>query len=219
MEMIIKNLSKSYGDKVIYDNFNLEITPNEKLVILGESGVGKTTLLNVLLGLTDFEGEIQDKPNKVSVVFQENRLVPNLSVKDNLKLVASDVDIEDVLKQFNLQGQGDKLPKNLSAGMARRVALIRAIIYDAPLVLMDEPFINLDIALKFSLIQKLNAMFNEKPRTVVAIMHDIAEAVAFADRIVVISDGKVAFDTKVNKNTEKELFGIMMNIGSEKVEL
>lgn len=217
MEMIIKNLKKAYKDKIIYDDFNLEIIENQKLVILGESGVGKTTLLNVLLGLTDFQGQITGKPEKVSVVFQENRLVPNLSVSDNLRLVAKNVEVDSVLKEFNLQGAENLLPKNLSAGMARRVALIRAIIYDAPLLLMDEPFINLDIALKYSLIEKLNDTFIKKPRTVVAIMHDIKEAVTFADRIVVISKGKVVFDTKVNKNTENELFGIMMSIGSEKV--
>ena len=217
MEMIIKNLKKAYKDKIIYDDFNLEIIENQKLVILGESGVGKTTLLNVLLGLTDFQGQITGKPDKVSVVFQENRLVPNLSVSDNLRLVAKNVEVDSVLKEFNLQGAENLLPKNLSAGMARRVALIRAIIYDAPLLLMDEPFINLDIALKYSLIEKLNDTFIKKPRTVVAIMHDIKEAVTFADRIVVISKGKVVFDTKVNKNTENELFGIMMSIGSEKV--
>ncbi len=213
----LKNISKRYGENIVYDNFNLLIEENKTLVILGESGSGKTTLLNILMGLTDFSGEIIGKPDKLSVVFQKDRLVQNLTVEQNIKLTSPNADVGKVLQEVGLSGQEKALPKSLSAGMARRVAIARALVNDAPVILMDEPFINLDIGLKFSMIEKLKSALSSRPRTVVAVTHDIKEAVSLADRIIVIANGKIVKDmTEIKENAEKELFDVMMNI-SEKI--
>ena len=104
-------------------------------------------------------------------------------------------------------------PKSLSAGMARRVAILRAFLYPSKTLLMDEPFINLDIALKYSLINTVKDMQKESPKTVVLVTHDIMEAVTLADRVIVIDNGKIIHDEKtVNEKTEKTLFGLMMNL-------
>jgi len=212
MEMIaIKNLTKKYGDKVVYENFNLDIKENKITVILGESGSGKTTLLRAMANLTDYLGEITGIPDKKSMVFQTDRLIPNLTVKENLTLINPDMDVEDALKRVGLDGTKDLYPKSLSGGMARRVAIVRALNFDAPVLFMDEPFINLDIAHKFNIIDKIKADQKVKPKTVIVVTHDVKEAVTMADRVVVIRAGKVVFDENfINKNTEDILYGVLM---------
>lgn len=212
MEMIaIKNLTKKYGDKVVYENFNLDIKENKITVILGESGSGKTTLLRAMANLTDYVGEITGVPDKKSMVFQTDRLIPNLTVKENLTLINPDIDVEDALNSVGLTGCEDLYPKSLSGGMARRVAIVRALNFDAPVLFMDEPFINLDIAHKFNIIDKIKADQKVKPKTVIVVTHDVKEAVSLADTIIVIKDGKVVFtENKVQKNTEDMLYGVLM---------
>lgn len=212
MEMIaIKNLTKKYGDKVVYENFNLDIKENKITVILGESGSGKTTLLRAMANLTDYTGEITGVPDKKSMVFQTDRLIPNLTVKENLTLINPDMDVEVALKRVGLDGTKDLYPKSLSGGMARRVAIVRALNFDAPVLFMDEPFINLDISHKFNIIDKIKADQKAKPKTVIVVTHDVKEAVSLADTIIVIKDGKVVFtENKVQKNTEDILYGVLM---------
>ena len=212
----LKNISKRYGNNAVYEDFNLDIEKNKILVVLGESGSGKTTLLNILAGLTDFEGSIDELDKKVSMVFQKNRLIPNLTVEENLLLVNPKTDVDFWLDSVGLLKNKKSYPKALSAGMVRRVAILRALICENSLLLMDEPFVNLDLALKFSLIEKIKAVLKDKPCTVVVVTHDIKEAVAIADRIIVLSKGeKVADISQINENTEKQLFGIMMGLFSE----
>ena len=216
----IKNLKKNYGKNVIYNDFSLSINQNEKLAILGESGSGKTTLFNVIAGLTDYSGEIIGASKPISMVFQKDMLVKNLTVKENIELINKNVDVKEILALVKLEGRENEFIKNLSGGQARRVAIARAICFDAELYLLDEPFINLDLALKFSLIELIKKQKEDK--TVVLITHDIKEAVAFADRILLIQNGKVVFEQK-NVNLireseekslllEKELFDKMINI-------
>ncbi len=209
----LQNISKRYGDNIVYDGFNLDIEDNKTLVILGESGSGKTTLLNILMGLTDFDGQVLDFPNNVSAVFQRDRLVQNLTVEQNIKLTSPEANVEKILEEVGLMGKEKALPKSLSAGMARRVAIARAIVSDAPVIFMDEPFVNLDIGLKFALIEKLKERLKKEPKTVIAVTHDVKEAVTLADRIIVLANGKIVKEIRdINENAEKELFGVMMNL-------
>ncbi len=216
MEMIeLKNVCKNYGDKVVYDNFNLAIESQKITAVLGESGSGKTTLLNILAGITEFSGELAGNAQPVSFIFQKDRLIPNLTVEQNLLLVAPNAHIEGALKSVNMLSAKDLYPKQLSAGMARRVAILRAFLYNAQLLLMDEPFINLDIALKYSLIEMIKAEQKKSQRTTVFVTHDPLEAVLMADRIVVLKDGKIVYDNnQIKKETEKELFNLMLKIGA-----
>lgn len=208
----IKNFTKKYGDKTVYSDFNLEIETGKITVILGESGSGKTTLLRAIASLTDYQGEIIGVDEKKSMVFQTDRLIPNLTVSENLSLINPGKDAESALGSVGLSDCGNLYPKSLSGGMARRVSLARALNFDAPLLLMDEPFINLDIAHKFFIMDNIKKAQSETARTIIVVTHDIKEAVYLAERIVVISKGKIVLDEKkINKNTENILYGVLMN--------
>lgn len=212
----VKNISKRYGDKTVYDDFSFSFEKDKITAILGESGAGKTTLLNIIAGITDFEGEVI-KRGDISFIFQTDRLVKNLTVKENLKLVvkgATDDDIEKALKSVGLLSAKNLYPKELSAGMARRVAILRAFLYPSEILLMDEPFINLDVSLKFSLMNTVKDMQKNSPKTVLFITHDVKEAVYISDRVAVIKNGKIIFDEKnVNKKAEDVIFDLLMKNG------
>ena len=211
----LKNITKKYGEKTVYDNFSFAFEKGKITALLGESGAGKTTLLNIIAGLIDYSGEVVGAGGGLSFVFQTDRLIKNLTVKENLKLVVpelTDEKTDAALSSVGLFTAKDLYPKELSAGMARRVAILRAFLYPSEILLMDEPFINLDVSLKYSLMNTVKKMQTETPKTVLFITHDIKEAVYLSDRVSVISDGKIVFDEKsVNEKTEKTIFDLFMN--------
>ena len=189
----VNNVTKKYGEKTVFENFSLTADNNKITVILGESGSGKTTLLNMIARLTDFDGEIIGA-DKVSMVFQRDRLVPHLTVKENILLVNEKADVSALLESVGLVGTENLYPKELSAGMARRVAIIRAFAYPAPVLLMDEPLVNLDLSLKYSLIDKIKALQKQTGKTIILVTHDVKEAVRLSDRVIVIAGGQIIFD-------------------------
>ena len=209
----IKNLTKKYDSKIVFNHLNLDIEENKITVILGESGVGKTTLLNVIAGLTDYEGKVSGEIKPMSYIFREDRLIPNLTVEENLKLVIPNVDVNTELENVGLQNEAKSYPKTLSAGMSRRVSIARGIAFPSKLILMDEPLINLDLALKFDLISKIKADVKEKEKTAIIVTHDVKEAILLADRILVLNKGEIVKEINtINENTEQELFDFMVNI-------
>lgn len=213
--MKIQNLTKYYGDKLIFKDFNLEMQDNTCLGILGISGSGKTTLLNCLAGITDYQGSIQGVTLPVSFVFQTDRLLPNLTVKDNLKFFCPNADIESALKSVGLENDGDLYPKQLSGGMARRVALLRAFLFESNLMLLDEPFRNLDVAYKLKSEEIFKELRKKDNRSCILVTHDVGEAVRLCDRIIILGDGKVVFDGKTDtdkKELEKEITDILLNL-------
>ncbi|MBR2385483.1 MAG: ABC transporter ATP-binding protein, partial [Clostridia bacterium] len=170
MAMIkIRNLNKRYGEKVVYENFNLDIEKDKVLVILGKSGCGKTTLLNVLAKLTEYDGQIEGVDDSVSMVFQKDYLVPNLTVEQNLKLVNKNADVLSALEMVEMTECAKLYPKSLSGGMARRVAIIRAIIFKSTLLVMDEPTNSLDVGLKNKIYSTLKQLKKEYKKTVVIV--------------------------------------------------
>lgn len=213
MEMIeLKNITKKYGNLSVYDNFNLDIEKGKITAILGESGSGKTTLLNVMTNLTDYQGSVTGVDEKIAFVFQKDRLVPNLTVGENLRLVNPNVDVIKTLDEYSIADKVDAYPKTLSGGQARRLAIARAFCVDAKTVFMDEPFINLDVKLKFELINKIKEKQKTDNSTVIIVTHDVKEAVSIADRIIVLSNGEICLDVKrVNEKTENEILGLMIN--------
>ena len=152
MKIKAKNLYFSYGDQPVLQNVCIELTADQPVVLLGGSGMGKTTLLRILAGLMKADaGEIEgiDKNTRIAVMYQEDRLFPHLTVYKNLKLIRPGITREEaagLLAELNLEAAVlDQLPRELSGGMRRRIALARALLFEADLVLMDEPFQGLDV--------------------------------------------------------------------------
>jgi ABC-type nitrate/sulfonate/bicarbonate transport system ATPase subunit len=164
----------------------------EMLVLLGSSGIGKSTILRIVLGLErDFEGHVTLPPTRLGVMFQEPRLLPWLSVEDNLRLVlpndAPTPDIAALLADVLLPPVRTSLPSSLSLGMARRVALARALAIDPGILILDEPFASLDQNLAAALGAHLAGRVRERGTLVLMSTHDLDHALATATRILVIS--------------------------------
>lgn len=206
----IENLYKNYGNNSVFEDFSLTLEKSKITCILGESGSGKTTLLNVLAGFTEYKGNV-DKV-KCSYVFQKPCLINNLTVKDNLLLVNSNGNsVKKMLEEMQIEDKLDAYPKHLSGGQAQRVSLARALLYEAQLYLMDEPFVNLDLKLKYSIIDFIKNLVHKNGYTMLMVTHDVKEAVSIADRIVIIRNGKIQYDIEdINEKTESEIFGLML---------
>lgn len=189
----IKNLTKSYGEKAVYNNFNLSLEEGKITCILGSSGSGKTTLLNILAGLTSFEGYVPKLT--CSYIFQSPQLIPCLTVRGNLMLVSKDeAKIDELLEKVGLAGRAQSYPINLSGGEAQRVAIARAFLCKSDILLMDEPFSSLDLKLKKLILELFFEIWREDKRTVLFVTHDIDEAAATAQRVIVLREGQVVFD-------------------------
>ena len=187
--IFLKDISKAYGEKQVLDHVSFTIAPGAPVALMGSSGIGKTTLLRLLLGTErPSEGTIERVPEKMnfSVVFQENRLCENVSVEQNLKMVGTTKhkkeEIERVLRQLGLHECRKQKVAALSGGMKRRVAIGRALIYDAPVFLLDEPFQGLDEATKQNVMECVKARIIGK--SFLLITHDKAEAECFGCKII-----------------------------------
>lgn len=201
----IKNFSKSYPGTVIYDNFNLSLEKGKITCLLGSSGCGKTTLLNAIAGLINYEGEIPKL--KCSYIFQTPQLVPNLTVFGNLLLVCKEEQkIYDMLKRVGLEEKANSYPIRLSGGEAQRVAIARAFLYKSDILLMDEPLASLDLKRKKQIIDLFFEIWKEDGRAVLAVTHDVDEAAAIAQRILVLSEGRIISDFTPETPVPRPLF-------------
>ncbi|MGN0813508.1 MAG: ABC transporter ATP-binding protein [Candidatus Coproplasma sp.] len=189
--MKIENLSVSYGEAKVYDNFNLEFDNSGVTCLLGESGCGKTTILNAIAGLIPYSGSIT--PVKISYVFQTHRLVPNLTVLNNLTLIGAEENKAiDMLEKVGLKNKANVYPKTLSGGEAQRVSLCRAFLYPAELLLLDEPFSSLDLKTKLAVMDLFKSLQSSSGRGALFVTHDIDEACYLSDKIFVLNKGEVA---------------------------
>lgn len=190
----LKNVYKSYGERKVFSDLSIEFEPNRITAILGGSGVGKTTILRLLSGLTDPDSGEVFGANPVSFVFQEDRLAPHLTVNQNLELVLGKGDYSVALADVGLEGRGNDYPKSLSGGMARRLCFLRACLFPSELILLDEPFKGLDLKLKYAVMDAFLDLWKKNPRTAVLVTHDPEEAAYVASRAIVLDDGAVKAD-------------------------
>ena len=210
--MRIIDVSKKYGDKTIFDRFNLDVEKGKITAIMGRSGIGKTTLLKIIADLTDYEGKVESS-GEISYVFGEASLISSLTVKQNLDYAVSHV-IKDkternnailsVLKELELENELNSYPRKLSTGMAQRVALARGFLYPSDVLIMDEPFRGLDTALKTRLQKYFLDLLSKNNKTVLLITHDVNEALLLADRIIVFEGNpiEITFDEKIKLDKE-----------------
>ena len=191
----LRRITKRYGALTVYENFSLSLEEGKITCLLGVSGCGKTTLLNILAGLTPYEGSVEPALPRCAYIFQQPRLVPNLTAEGNLRLVCKDAArVREMLARVGLADKAAAYPAALSGGQAQRVSVARAFLHDAPLFLMDEPFSSLDTALKIRLIGMFCALWEEKKPTVLFVTHDAEEACMLAHRVLVLGKGGVLAD-------------------------
>lgn len=213
--LTITNLCKSFDKKVVFDNFSHTFQTGKVTAILGNSGIGKTTLLKTILHLTDYSGEISATENSVAVVFQQPQLLEHLTALQNVEYALSGVE-PNALQRKNLAFSAlehcqilhlkDTPCKVLSGGEKQRVALSRALAFKADLWLLDEPFSSLDIGLKHRLIDLYANLLQKSPKTVLFVTHSVSEATLLADEILVLSEsGKKVFEVNFEKS-ERTLF-------------
>ena len=218
----IKNLSYSFGDNHILKDINIYVKENEIVAIVGSSGVGKSTLFNLIAGvLKKQSGEIvidgsDDYIGKVAYMLQKDLLFEHKTIINNiiLPLIIAKIDkkvaLEEgrkILKQFNLEKYADKYPKQLSGGMRQRVALIRTYMFKRNIFLLDEAFSALDAITKKELHKWYLNLKNEFNLTTLLITHDIEEAIFLSDRIYILANkpGEIIKEIKIEINPNEDI--------------
>ena len=182
-----KDVNFAYGKKEILKNFSLQINDGDRICFFAPSGFGKTTVLRLIMGLESPQsGELEGvKDKKISAVFQEDRLLPDKTVKQNIELFANARDVENVMQKLGLENTLSLYPDELSGGMARRVAIARALCRDADIYIFDEPFNGIDQ----KNIEKTAQLICEvtEGKTVLLVTHDRDEAELLGATIIDIS--------------------------------
>ena len=210
-ELVISKVDKRFGQTVALDDVSLRIKSGEFICLLGSSGCGKTTLLRIIAGLEQSDsGELQldgesltrlaSHKRNIGMVFQSLALFPHLNVSRNiaygLKMRGVDAEttktrVEELLKLTGLTGFGARAVTSLSGGQKQRVAIARALALEPRLFLMDEPFSALDAGLRDHLQQEVKKLQKQLGVTTIFVTHDQSEAMALADRIVILNNGKI----------------------------
>jgi sulfonate transport system ATP-binding protein len=192
----VRGLRKRFGDRVVLDRLDLDIAPGEFVALLGHSGSGKSTLLRVLAGLDrDVEGETKID-GTVSVAFQQPRLLPWRRVWRNIVLGLHKPDADRdlavrALGEVRLAEYADKWPRTLSGGEAQRVSLARALVREPDLLLLDEPFAALDALTRLAMHRLVRDLWRAHQPSVLLVTHDVDEALRLADRVLVLSGGRI----------------------------
>ncbi len=204
-----QGLSKRFGARTVLSNTQLHIAAGEFVAIVGRSGCGKSTLLRLVAGLetasagtllVDGVG-VQGPRADTRIMFQEARLLPWKRVLDNVALGLDEArhgDAAQVLAQVGLAERQQDWPARLSGGQRQRVALARALVHQPDLLLLDEPLGALDALTRIEMHGLIESLWLRHGFTALLVTHDVQEAVALADRVVLIEDGVIALDQRID---------------------
>ena len=213
LSLTIRGLRKSFGDNEVLRGIDLHIPAGQSVAIVGKSGCGKSTLLRLIAGLDqptagtiefgDHEGRPSDH---VRVMFQEPRLLPWARVLSNVEVgLGRDRDkpdakirADEALKEVGLDEKRGQWPAVLSGGQKQRVALARAVVSHPRVLAFDEPLGALDALTRISMQHLLERVWHDQGFTAILVTHDVSEAVALADRVLVIEDGRIVHDIAVD---------------------
>ena len=204
--LALTKLSKSYTSRPVLKNVDLQLEAGEFVAIVGRSGCGKSTLLRSIAGLESIDegsltvGAGTGAPD-IRIMFQEPRLLPWKSVLDNvaLGLPRSVGAAAASLWTVGLAERADDWPAALSGGQKQRVALARALVHEPQLLLLDEPLGALDALTRIEMQQLIESLWLARGFTAVLVTHDVAEAVALADRVLLIEEGQITLDVQVDR--------------------
>ena len=233
MFLQVNNLSKKYDEKLVLENITFQQKEGEIISLIGTSGIGKSTLLKCLSGLTNLNsGSVVLNGNKIhkqeasyrkiAYVFQESPLFPHINVIDNILFNLSEYDREKLnhlLEKTEVKALVKRFPYELSGGENQRVAIVRSLIRNPDLLLLDEPFSNLDTVNKRYVKEIVFEIIKESNLTTIIVNHDIEESLEISDRIMIINNGIIeSIDSPENiykspKNlSTAELFGDVTSI-------
>lgn len=193
----IKNIALNYGELNILNDFSMEDNGSQFICLLGSSGIGKTSILNIISGLIKpVCGSVFSNNKRIAYVFQEPRLLPWMTVEENIEigLFAIDKDsrsrkqaVKKIIKKIGLENFAKYYPEQLSGGMKQRVSIGRAFVTKPELLLLDEPFSGLDDALKTDMQDLLLTLEDWHLCTTIMVTHDIQEAITLANRIILVA--------------------------------
>jgi sulfonate transport system ATP-binding protein len=209
--IVIKGLARRFGEKTVLKDFDLEVPAGQFLAIVGKSGCGKSTLLRLIAGLDKPDsGSIslnyQGQDTRARVMFQDARLLPWARVIDNVSVglgeeqgapYASDL-ARKALDGVGLSDRAEEWPAVLSGGQKQRVALARALVSRPHVLALDEPLGALDALTRIGMQALIERVWRDEKFTAILVTHDVAEAVALADRIILIDEGTIALDLEIN---------------------
>lgn len=214
----VKNLTKSFGDLLVLDDVSFDVKEGEFLCIVGPTGCGKTTFLNSLCRLYNIDSgsitlngeQIDPKKHDIAYIFQEYSTMEWLTVEDNIRYglkikhfpkKVMEERVKNVMEMVGLTNYAKYYPSQLSVSMLQRVVIARAFAVEPELLLMDEPYGQLDLQLKYHLEDELINLWKKTGTTVIFITHNIEEAVYLSDRILVLTNKP----TKIKENIINEL--------------
>ncbi len=209
IQIDLKNVRKSFGEKEVLKNIQITIEKGEFIAIIGKSGSGKSTLLRLVAGLeTPTSGELlfngtaaNKSTSNVTMMYQDARLLPWKKIIDNVGLGVDGTwteKAEQVLDAVGLLSFKDQWPSTLSGGQKQRVALARALIHQPSLLMLDEPLSALDAFTRLEMQNLIENIWKESGFTALLVTHDVREAIRLADRIILIEDGNIAENIKID---------------------
>jgi sulfonate transport system ATP-binding protein len=205
----LSNISKAFDNKEVLRKLDLQVNMGDFVAVVGRSGCGKSTLLRIIAGLEQISSgnitvngqELNGRNNSAKIMFQDGRLLPWKKVYDNvglgLKLDSQKQQILKILEQVGLSDRSQAWPSELSGGQQQRVALARALIHEPQLLLLDEPLGALDALTRIEMHELIENLWREKQLTTILVTHDVEEAVALANRVILIEEGEIVMDLPI----------------------